>query len=273
MSARLLLGTAGKFKWYHWAGSIATAGAINVGLMVGMAKTYRWYYADHEESVRSFREKYGLPTERQRLEVFEWLAPTWDSTIGAYEKTGADQFRLEHLTKAWGDVLEVAVGTGRCFEALKQSGEVRSFVGVDCLEVMLQEARPKLVDLPFPARVVRGDAQSLPFPDASFDTVVASLCLCSVENSAAALSEMGRVCRPDGHVLLVEPGLARSWPARFAQRYLGLVPDPKHAWECGWYDDLDPPALVEACPGLQLASCQVRSFGNWYLMVAKPQQH
>jgi len=268
MAARLL-GMGKNFKWYHWAGGVGTAVAFNTGCLAAMAKGYRWYYSEDEEADRSFREKYGLPTEAQRLAVFSWMARDWDKTIGVVQKGGADVYRKEMLVKARGDVLEVAVGTGRSLEVLKDSEEVKSFVGIDCVEAMLDEARPKLEGTKFPARVQQANAHRLPFSTDSFDTVVGTLCLCSMEHPAKALEEMARVTRPDGQILLVEPGLASSWVVRSSQRYLGLVPQAKHAWEFGWYDDLDPPALVRACPQLELTSMNTRAMGNWYLIAAK----
>mmetsp|Transcript_174344 Transcript_174344/g.558897 ORF Transcript_174344/g.558897 Transcript_174344/m.558897 type:complete len:276 (-) Transcript_174344:64-891(-) len=266
--------TAKDFRWYHWAGGIATAGTFNCGILLGMAKGYRWYFDDEYQRAQQFRDQYGLPTEAQRLAVFAWLAKDWDKTIGMLEDSGPNGYRQELLSgavgTARGDVLEVGVGTGRAFEALTAAGEVRSFVGVDCLEEMLEVARPKLADLAFPARVEAGDAHKLSFPAKSFDTVVSSLCLCSMEHPEKALEEMARVCRPDGQILILEPGVADFWPVRFFQGYLGLVPQPKHAWEYGWRDDLDPPALVHASPQLELSTVRTRAMGNWYLLVAKP---
>lgn len=262
---------ASKFKWYHWVGGITTGVASNALIMVGMGKTYRWYYADSAKSAWDFRARHGMPSETQRLEVFSWLAPMWDDTIGNVERgSAAERCRGEHMRTARGDVLEVAVGTGRCFEALESGGEVRSYAGVDIVEAMLEVARPKLGALPFPARVLRADAHRLPFPDASFDTVVGSLCLASLERPAVALEEMARVCRPDGEVLLVETGVASNWFVRLCQQYLGLVPDPKHAWEMGSFDDCDPAALVRACPRLVATQLESKGLGNWYVIRASP---
>ena len=113
---------------------------------------------------------------------------------------------------------------------------IKSFVGIDTLDEMLEVAQEKLGVLPFPARLQRGDAHRLPFADGSFDTVIGSLCLCSMERPAEVVQEMARVCRPGGKVLILEPGLADWLVIRFSQRYLGIVPNPKHAWEVGWYD-------------------------------------
>lgn len=49
-----------------------------------------------------------------------------------------------------------------------------------------------------------GDAQQLPFPDGSSDTVVATLALCSIPDEHAAVAEMARVLRPRGRLVLLE---------------------------------------------------------------------
>ena len=48
------------------------------------------------------------------------------------------------------------------------------------------------------------DAQALPFPDASFDTVVCTLSLCSIPDDRKAVAEAHRVLRPEGTFLLLE---------------------------------------------------------------------
>ncbi|CAE8707231.1 unnamed protein product, partial [Polarella glacialis] len=232
-------------------------------------ETFHWCFADSEEKTRKFLEKYGQPTEAQRLEVYNWFADEYDEGVKLVEMGGASNYRKELIQGALGDVLEVAVGTGRCFEAL-ESAEVKSFVGVDINEAMLQQARKKVDDLPYPARVGLANAHKLPFADKSFDTVISSLCLCAVERPEEALAEMARVCRPGGQVLLVEPGVARRWLVRTGQRHLGLVPQPKHSWEFGWRDDVDVLGLLDACKGLSVASVETRAMGNWYLVSAKP---
>lgn len=271
MATRGLGVTARKFSWYHWAGGAALAGGFNAALLGGMVQGYRWVYSDYEEEVKAFERRFGRPTEKQRLEVYAWLADKYDSTIGMNEKGTANRHRLHLLQGVSGSVLEVAVGTGRCFEALQANDNIERFVGIDCVEAMLNQARKKLSNLAFPVELLKADAHKLPFPDNSFDIVVGTLCLCALERPVVALNEMARVCRPGGSVLLLEPGIASSWPVRAFQRYLNLVPNPKHAWEFGWYDDIDPVALVRAS-SLSLERVKTRAMGNWYLLRASPPQ-
>jgi ubiquinone/menaquinone biosynthesis C-methylase UbiE len=76
--------------------------------------------------------------------------------------------------------------------------------------------------------VVDGTAEDLPFPDAAFDTVVASLVLCTVPGPAGALAEARRVLRPGGrlrfyeHVRADDPRLAR-WQDRLERPWRWLA--------------------------------------------------
>ena len=63
--------------------------------------------------------------------------------------------------------------------------------------------------------VVEARAEQLPFPDATFDTVVSTLVLCTVADPEAALDEIRRVLRPDGSLLFLEH--VRSDDARLAR--------------------------------------------------------
>jgi ubiquinone/menaquinone biosynthesis C-methylase UbiE len=96
-------------------------------------------------------------------------------------------------------VLDVACGTGvlACAAAMRvgAQGEV---TGLDPSEDMLSVARRK------PARVTwtLGRAESLPFPDASFDRVLSQFGLMFFEDRRAALAEMWRVLRPGGRLVV-----------------------------------------------------------------------
>jgi phosphatidylethanolamine/phosphatidyl-N-methylethanolamine N-methyltransferase len=100
-----------------------------------------------------------------------------------------------------GSVLEVGVGTGASFDSYPPGTQI---VAVDLSEQMLGRARSRAereevsVDL----RVM--DVQRLDFPDASFDWVVGTFVFCSVPDPVLGLSEVRRVLKPGGIVLLLE---------------------------------------------------------------------
>lgn len=99
-------------------------------------------------------------------------------------------------------VLDVACGTGivaRTAAGLVEPGG--RVVGLDLNEAMLAVARRLRPDLTWR----RGDAADLPFPDASFDTVLCQMALMFLPDRRAALREMGRVTRPGGTVAVLVP--------------------------------------------------------------------
>lgn len=77
-------------------------------------------------------------------------------------------------------------------------------VGIDLSPRMLGVARRRADGLGHPVELREGAAEELPFPDASFDTVVCTLAVCAVSDRAAAIAEMHRVLRPGGLLLLLD---------------------------------------------------------------------
>merc|ERR1719262_2200071 len=111
---------------------------------------------------------------------------------------------------ASGDVLEVAVGSGRNF-SYYNSAKVRSLTASDFSRGMLEVADSKRSELsPIQLRLKMASTHKLDFEACSFDTVVDTFGICSFESPVEALREMRRVVKDDGKVLLLEHG-ASSW--------------------------------------------------------------
>ena len=117
-------------------------------------------------------------------------------------------------SRATGMVLEVAVGTGR---NLAFYPEGTRLTGVDWSPAMLSIARRRAADLGREADLRQGDAQALDFPDSSFDTVLCALGLCAIPDDRRAVTEMARVLRPGGRLLLVDHVAASASALRAAQ--------------------------------------------------------
>lgn len=153
-------------------------------------------------------------TERQRR-VWDEHAPSYDRQIAFFERIWFGGGREWLGGRASGRVLEVAVGTGRNLPHYRRDVAI---TGVDLSPAMLALARDRAADLGLAADLREGDAEALPLPDASFDTVVCALSLCSIPRPDAALAEMHRVLVTGGTLLLVDH-IGSSWlPLRTAQR-------------------------------------------------------
>lgn len=128
-------------------------------------------------------------------------ATLFDLFMGAIEIFMWPGARSRLLGRARGHVLEVACGTG--LNVSHYPSGVR-LVLTDIDGGLLDRARLRATGagLDFEARIA--DATALPFPDRSFDTVVATLAMCGVPDPVGALAEMARVCREDGQILLLD---------------------------------------------------------------------
>jgi ubiquinone/menaquinone biosynthesis C-methylase UbiE len=123
-------------------------------------------------------------------------------------------------SRATGEVLDVGIGTGANLPCYPPGLRI---TGIDLSPAMLAVARQRAQELGVDARLREGDAQALPFDDASFDTVVCTLVLCAVPDDDAAIAEMHRVLRPGGNLLLLDHVASSWWPILALQKAVELV--------------------------------------------------
>ncbi|MEV6873097.1 class I SAM-dependent methyltransferase [Amycolatopsis sp. NPDC051128] len=128
-------------------------------------------------------------------------ASRYDRDIGFFERVQFRGGREWACAQAHGDVLEVAVGTGRNLPHYPAGARL---TGIDFSPAMLDIARRRASGLGREIELREADAQALPFPDASFDTVVCTLGLCGFPDERAAIAEMHRVLRPGGKLVLLD---------------------------------------------------------------------
>jgi demethylmenaquinone methyltransferase/2-methoxy-6-polyprenyl-1,4-benzoquinol methylase len=142
--------------------------------------------------------------------LFAPLGPTYDR-YAALLSFGQDprwrRFLVSRIAAGPGDtVLDVATGTGAVArELIRRKG--CAVVGLDQSPEMLAEARRRLGP---DVRLVEGTAESLPFPDASFDGLSFTYLLRYVDDPAATLRELARVVRPGGTIAGLEFGVPRG---------------------------------------------------------------
>jgi ubiquinone/menaquinone biosynthesis C-methylase UbiE len=111
------------------------------------------------------------------------------------------------VPKAAGDVLELGCGGGINMEFYDLT-RVKSFSGIDPSPALLERSREAAQSRGIESDIRGGIGEAMPFADASFDTVVCTFTLCSVDEQKAVLAEMRRVLRPGGKALFLEHGSA-----------------------------------------------------------------
>lgn len=195
--------------------------------------------------------------------AYDRFARWYDLSLAPLEWALLGRLRRRLLRRARGRVLEVAAGTGRNLPYYPPG--IEELVLMDLSPEMLARARRRAARLGRPVRFEVGDAQVLAFPDGSFDTVVSTLATCTFPDPVAALREMGRVCRPEGRILLLEHGRSdRPWLARWQDRTA-----PAHARHLGCYWNRQPLELVRRA-GLRVVEAERRALGLIYLVEARP---
>jgi len=127
-------------------------------------------------------------------------APVYDKTFGAITNAGR-QRAVEYINQRAGTVLEVGVGTGLSLEHYAPGIQV---TGIDFSEDMLQKARDKVqaLSLGHVRALTQMDARELEFPDNHFETVAAMHVLSVVPEPERVMSEIARVCKPGGKVVI-----------------------------------------------------------------------
>lgn len=115
-------------------------------------------------------------------------------------------YRARTAGEARGRVLEVGVGSG--YNLAHYGPAVERVVGFDPSPRLVALARRRSAREGPPLELHVLEAQRLPFPAASFDSIVMTWTLCSIPDARAALAELRRVLKPGGRLHFVEHGLA-----------------------------------------------------------------
>ena len=178
------------------------------------------------------------PRRQHAKALFAPLGPTYDRYANLLS-FGQDprwrRFLVSRIGAGPGDtVLDVATGTGAvAAELVRQKG--CAVVGLDQSAEMLAEARQRV---PAAVRLVEGEADHLPFPDASFAGLTFTYLMRYVDDPGATLQELARVVNPGGTVAGLEFGVPPNPVARTAwQFYVGVgLPLAGRVISPGWHE-------------------------------------
>lgn len=189
------------------------------------------------------------------MAVRDWMerlagggAELYDGVVGRLDRAALTGVRRALLADLGGEVLELGSGTGSAFTHYPAGTRVTA---IEPEPAFRRRARLRARQAQAEVRVLAGDAHDLPFPDGSFDAVVAELMLCSVAFPERALGEARRVLRPGGRLRLLEH-------VRHPRPWLGRLQDTLDPlWTRlegrGCHIGRDTPGAVEAA-GFRLES-------------------
>jgi len=156
------------------------------------------------------------------------FAAIYPPVIKLVELGGVGAARRDVVAQAAGRTLEVGAGMGHTLPHYTDA--VSELILTEPDHAMLKRLRRRAAASDRSPRVVRAVAEELPVADASVDSVVCNLVLCTALNPARALQEIARVLKPGGQLLFIEHVLADTprW-ARWQRR----ARRPWSAFACG----------------------------------------
>ncbi|MGW0639640.1 methyltransferase domain-containing protein [Nocardia salmonicida] len=120
-----------------------------------------------------------------------------------------------------GTVLEVGFGSGNNIGFYPAA--VKRVAGVEPAQTAWNIGAERVAASSIPIERAGLDGQSLPFPDAGFDTALSTFTLCTIPDVATALAEIRRVLRPGGTLHFVEHGLAPEESVQIWQHRLDPI--------------------------------------------------
>jgi ubiquinone/menaquinone biosynthesis C-methylase UbiE len=196
------------------------------------------------------------------MPIFDSLAGGYDLFMWPLERALLTRLRQRVFGEIGGRVLELGVGTGVNLP-LYPSGT--QLIGIDNSIEMLQMAyrRPTRATV----TCLLMDAHHLAFADASFDQVIGALLLCNVAHPATVLTEIHRVLRPGGRLVLLEH-VRGATP--FLARLTDYLDYPWHAWNRSCHLNRETAATV-AATSFTIRKAEPHFLGIFQIIEAIPQ--
>ena len=115
--------------------------------------------------------------------------------------------RQKVVPLAKGKVLDIGIGSGLNIP-FYNSDKIDKVIGIDPSHELIELAKELANDSKASIELVIGSAESIPYPDNFFDTVLVTYTMCTIPNVAIANKEMWRVLKEDGRLIFSEHGLA-----------------------------------------------------------------
>jgi ubiquinone/menaquinone biosynthesis C-methylase UbiE len=191
--------------------------------------------------------------EKASQQAAELMAPyaRWRSgSLGQITEALEQQLLVELLGPIAGKaLLDVGCGDGALAAEIARRGA--DVTGLDPDPAMLAAARRRAENANVQLRLVEGKAESLPFPDAAFDCVLAVTALCFIPDAERAMAEMARALKPGGLLIIGELSSRSLWTAY--RRMRGWLGHPR--WRMARFRSPGELRRLVSQAGVDVARC------------------
>ena len=161
---------------------------------------------------------------------------------------------------ASGNVLEIGIGSGNNLPFYDGS-KVEHLTALDPLEQLWERRSVDLSQLAFDVKYIKGRAEHIPAGDATYDTVLTTFTLCSVDDIHGTLKEIHRVLKPGGRLLYSEHGKS---PDKGTENWQNLINPLWRRVSGGCNLNRDIPAIIE-CNGFKTDDINTLYMPGWRL--------
>ena len=171
-----------------------------------------------QEYIKPYGEEDTKAVQVERM--FNRIAPTYDQlnhtlSMGidrSWRRKAIHTLRPYHPQQ----ILDIATGTGDFAILACRELQPQSLIGADLSEGMMEVGREKVQQAGLTDKIsfVREDCTALSFADATFDAVTVAFGVRNFEHTDIALSEMCRVLRPNGHLIILELSIPDYFPMK-----------------------------------------------------------
>ena len=202
----------------------------------------------------------GMAIDREQIErVYSSYAGVYDRVFGRVFQASREAV-VQNLKVEPGErVLEVGVGTGLCLPLYPHGCEITA---IDVSQAMLDRASDRVREIGLTnVKLFRMDAGAMEFPDNSFDTVIAAYVVTAVPDYRRLMSEMVRVSRPGGRLILLNHFTQTSPIIAAVEKAISPI-----CVKIGFRTDLSVDQVINGWPLIKERDERVKPLGMWHVV-------
>ncbi|NMH27207.1 bifunctional demethylmenaquinone methyltransferase/2-methoxy-6-polyprenyl-1,4-benzoquinol methylase UbiE [Flavobacterium silvaticum] len=169
----------------------------------------------------------GLGKKEQVTQMFDTISGEYDG-LNRVISLGIDKSWRRKVVKTileWNpeDLLDIATGTGDLAILFAEKSNIKEITGLDLSDGMLEVGRKKIAQKNLSDRIkmIQGDSENLPFENHSFDAITVAFGIRNFENLEKGLTEILRVLRPGGILVILETSVPEKFPFKQGYQFYG----------------------------------------------------